>query len=113
MEKDIIEKKLAEYKDVFADIINGLLFHGENVVLPDELEDKGTISQYKADDSKVHQQERDVCKRWNGADIAVFGFENQSTIDKNMPARIIGYDGASYRAQLLKRDSKEQLSAGA
>ena len=28
-EKDIIEKTLESYNDVFADIINGLLFQGE------------------------------------------------------------------------------------
>ena len=36
-EKDIAEKALAEHNDVFADILNGFLFHGEQVVLPDVL----------------------------------------------------------------------------
>jgi hypothetical protein len=31
-EKDITEKMLADYNDVFADIVNGLLFDGKNVV---------------------------------------------------------------------------------
>lgn len=37
-EKDITEKILEDYNDVFADIINGLLFHGEQRVLPEALE---------------------------------------------------------------------------
>ena len=35
--KDITEKQLADYNDVFADIINGVLFGGEQVVLEHEL----------------------------------------------------------------------------
>lgn len=31
-EKDIIEKKLEAYNDVFADIVNALLFNGERVI---------------------------------------------------------------------------------
>ena len=33
-EKDITEKILADYNDVFADIMNGLLFAGEQRILP-------------------------------------------------------------------------------
>ena len=34
-EKDITEKTLASYNDVFSDIVNGLLFNGKPVVDPD------------------------------------------------------------------------------
>ena len=36
-EKDITEKQLASYNDVFADIVNVLLFDGERLVKEDEL----------------------------------------------------------------------------
>ena len=39
-EKDITEKILADYNDVFADIMNGLLFAGEQRILPEALEHK-------------------------------------------------------------------------
>ena len=38
-EKDIAEKILEDYPDVFADIVNGLLFNGKMVIRPEELED--------------------------------------------------------------------------
>ena len=38
-EKDITEKTLEAYNDVFADIINVLLFNGKQVVKENELED--------------------------------------------------------------------------
>ena len=35
-EKDIAEKILEDYPDVFADIVNGFLFDGEEVIKPEE-----------------------------------------------------------------------------
>ena len=40
-DKDIAEKILEDYPDVFADIVNGFLFNGNEVVKPEELEDMG------------------------------------------------------------------------
>ena len=36
----------------------------------------------------------------------MFGFENQTKKDKFMPFRIIGYDGAGYRGQLIEENAK-------
>ena len=61
-EKDITEKILEDYNDVFADIINGLVFKGEQRILPESLKNVQVHSQYKAEDGKVHELERDVIK---------------------------------------------------
>ena len=58
-QKDITEKLLEDYNDVFADIINGLIFNGEQRILPESLENTQVHSQYKAEDGKVHELERD------------------------------------------------------
>ena len=104
-QKDITEKLLEDYNDVFADIINGLIFNGEQRILPESLENTQVHSQYKADDGKVHELERDVAKylKDKKVELAICGIENQSSVEKNMPFRIIGYDGASYRSQLLEK----------
>lgn len=106
-EKDIAEKTLEAYNDVFADIVNVLLFNGEQHVREDELEDETPLTQYKAD-GKLHEQERDVAKFWKNSTvrIALYGFENQTVIDGNIPLRVISYDGAAYRAQLLEKEKK-------
>ena len=65
-EKDVSEKILEDYNDVFSDIINGLVFKGEQVVKPEELRNSAVHSQYKADDNKLHELERDVTKHWVG-----------------------------------------------
>lgn len=108
-QKDIVEKTLESYADVFADIVNVLLFHGETVVTPESLEDTGAISQYKAE-NKIHEQERDTVKLWKDKNIAfaLIGFENQTKSEKDMPFRVLGYDGAAYRSQLLNKKNKSR-----
>lgn len=106
--KDITEKHLEDYNDVFADIANVLLFHGKRLIKEEYLENSSVRSMYKADDNELHETERDVSKFWKNANIkiALCGFENQTDTDKDMPLRIIGYDGQSYRSQLIKKDGK-------
>ena len=106
-EKDLSEKLLMNYNDVFADIVNGLLFKGAEIVEPSSLEDRAVHFQYKAD-GKLHEEERDIYKAWKqcGIEIALCGLENQTKPFEFMPARVIGYDGASYRAQLLNENVK-------
>ena len=69
-EKDITEKILESYNDVFADILNGLLFNGKQVVDPNDLEDQNPHSFYKAD-GKFHELVRDVAKRWKKFNIRI------------------------------------------
>ena len=104
-QKDMTEKILESHNDVFADIVNVLLFNGRQVISPDELKAQSPRDFYKAD-SKLHEMERDVSKRWKkeGIRLACFGFENQTASDPNMPIRVIGYDGASYFSQ-MKHDA--------
>ncbi len=98
--KDITEKNLVAYNDVFADISNVLLFQGRQVIEENSLVAKETNFVYK-DDGKLHEQIRDVSKFWTQGKtrLAVLGLENQTQEDAYMPMRIIGYDGALYRSQ--------------
>ena len=93
--KDSTEKTLIALNDVFADIFNVLVFGGKQAVTPNFLEDITGISQYKADDSLLHEQERDTYKLWKNQNVNLFimGVENQSRPDRDMPFRVIGYDG--------------------
>ena len=59
--KDITQKTLERYNDVFADIINVLLFNGENVVLEDSLIDAIPMSTLKME-GKIKSQYRDIAK---------------------------------------------------
>ena len=108
-EKDITEKNLEVLNDVFADIVNVLLFKGEQVINEKDLETDTTKSMFKAD-GKIHEQERDVSKFWKNGEIriSILGIENQTAQDSDMPLRVISYDGASYKQQLLDKNQKKR-----
>ena len=107
-EKDITQKALEMYNDVFADIINVLLFNGENVVTEDSLTDVLQESILKID-GRIRAQYRDIAKYWYNSKIklSMFGLENQTKPEKLMPLRVFGYDGAEYVQQAKKENSKE------
>ena len=110
-QKDITEKLLEDYNDVFADIVNVLLFHGNRIVKEESLKETMVKSQYKAEAGKLHEQERDVAKYWQegNALVAICGLENQTVEEKYMPLRVFSYDGASYRRQLLPGNDKNPI----
>ena len=103
--KDITQKMLERYNDVFADIVNVLLFNGKRIVDEDALIDTPVDSALKLD-GEIHSQYRDVAKYWKNSqiNIALFGLENQTVPDKLMPMRVIGYDGAEYKKQVLEEN---------
>ena len=101
VKKDFYEKKLEDYKDVFADIINVLLFNGKRRVREDDLEHAMVRSGYFVE-GRFDGQERDAKKRWKSSSIeisAVFGLENQTGSEPAFAVRTIAYDGADYRDQ--------------
>ena len=90
-------------------ILNVLLFKGNKLMKEKDLESAVKDSMFKAD-GKIHQQERDVSKFWKNGEIriSILGFENQTNPDKDMPLRVISYDGASYKQQLLDKKAKQR-----
>jgi len=107
--KDITQKMLERYNDVFADIVNVLLFNWRKIVDEDALIDTPVDSVLKLD-GEIHSQYRDVAKYWKNSqiNIALFGLENQTVPDKLMPMRVIGYDGAEYKKQVLEENRNKK-----
>ena len=100
-EKDLAEKCLEAYNDVFADIYNVLLFH-KKVIGEEQLKNGVGETIYKAPDGNAKNQIRDVIKECTAGRFAIacMGIENQSTIDRHMPVRIMGYDYGNYQHQI-------------
>ena len=105
-DKDITQKVFEKYNDVFADILNVLLFNGRDVVEESTLIDALPMSMLKID-GRVRSQERDIAKYWRKSkiNVALFGLENQTTPNRLMPLRVLGYDGAEY----VKQSRKENI----
>lgn len=110
MKKDMLEKKLFDHNDVFAEVFNEIVFEGTGVRIdPDDLEDARARSVYvplSDEDNPVREQERDVAKFWKkgGVVLCLMGIEGQTKIDNFMPLRVMGYEGADYRYQVIERD---------
>jgi len=98
---DKAEKKLEDYNDVFAEILNVLLFK-KDLVEEGQLENGPTESIYKAENKGLRGQFRDTAKYYKKAGITIssFGMENQSVTDHDMPVRVMRYDYSSYRSQI-------------
>lgn len=111
-EKDSTEKHLLNYADVFADVVNVLVFHGKEVIDPKDLvstEARSVLTLH----GKTREQERDVVKIWTKGNtkIALVGLENQTLQDKDMPLRVLAYDGASYNLHQVRTKEEYQASA--
>ncbi|MGP1403571.1 MAG: Rpn family recombination-promoting nuclease/putative transposase [Catonella sp.] len=100
-EKDIAEKILLSFNDVFADVVNGTIFDGRDVVKSEDLEEAATVTQFKDDENIHHEQLRDVAKFWkkNGVIFSFIGIENQSVPDVDLILRVCAYDGVTYKNQ--------------
>lgn len=114
-EKDMAEKKLEDYPEVFTDIVNTLLFSDSSIHLDEnKIIDGPTESIYKAEE-KDKEQRRDTFKYYDVGNkgilfcVAAYGIENQSIIDNVMPVRIMNYDASAYKSQVfgLKSSSKQ------
>lgn len=105
-QKDYSEKILLNINEIFADVVNVLMFNGKQVIDSKSLSDASTIAQYKSSDGNgIRQDERDVAKIWKKGKTCImfFGIENQTNPDKSMPIRIMEYDAAAYRTQNVNK----------
>ena len=95
--KDATEKALEAYNDVFADIVNVLIYNGQEVVREEELEQGRDCSVYIGE-KDIREQERDTTKYWkhNNIRIALFGVENETEPEDDTRKRSDTTAGGSY-----------------
>ena len=100
--KDLAEKNLLQYKDVFSDIVNVNLFGGRCYVSAEELSrEPGELITKVVSDDKLRQLQMDVpmkCKKDNTNFFLCL--ENQSDKNNIMPVRDMGYQHAKYMEQI-------------
>ena len=104
-QKDLTQKNLEQYPDVFADIINALLYKGRQIILPASLQPAPTETFYPGADTDLHNQFQDVSQyvMKNGRIKIQYTLENESRTDSKMILRQAGYEGAVYRRQYENR----------
>lgn len=100
-EKDILEKVLLAYSDVFADCENALAYGGEQMLQAEELIPAPTESFYPGAEG-LHSQFCDVSSFWvKAGEIKVqFIIGNETGLEGRQVLRKASYQGGAYRIQL-------------
>ena len=111
--KDLAEKNLLQYKDVFSDIVNVNLFGGRHYISANELSrEPGELITKSSSDNKLKQLQMDVPMKCNKKYNTRFFvcLENQSDINNIMPVRDMGYQHAKYMEQVrtIKEANRQQ-----
>ncbi|MDO5408415.1 MAG: hypothetical protein Q4F28_13965 [Eubacteriales bacterium] len=111
--------RLLERKQIFADLWNGTMYGGRQVVQPEDLEwipnEQGVVFVDHKEKRRTVQRYRDINMRVRkGARMAVLACENQERVHYAMPVRNMLYDALEYLRQLqeietLRRERGELM----
>lgn len=103
---DAAMKNLLKDKEKFADLFNGCLFSGKQIIHPENLKEINSEEVFVQRDkeakglNQVIKRYRDVFMEYVAGDIHfLLGVESQSEIDYSMPIRVMLYDALSYDGQ--------------
>lgn len=108
-QKDLAEKQLLQWPDVFADISNVNLFHGQRILSERNLSLEPTNAVFPFDAGELKEVQSDIHMKYTDDEGAVyFRIENQSDICNTMPVRDMGYQYAGYQQQVKKQMKKNE-----
>ena len=100
MEKDLVEYAYLSDNLRYADLFNGVLFGGEEVIDHYGLTE-GDTRQVISSGGRKKGRYRDVIRKYGGdVRYAVLGVENQEIVDYTMPIRIMEYEVGEYSKQI-------------
>ena len=104
-DKDIALKTWLKDDERFADFFNGVLFHGEQIIRPEDLIEKDSESDIVYSDKEGNKypirKNRDIVRLWkNKVNLAILAIENQTNVCNAMPVRVMLYDALTYDEEL-------------
>lgn len=109
--KDITLKDYLSDPMRYADLLNGSIFQGRQVIQAETLQDMDTV-QSKSDKQTVVERINDIVMKQTqtGNLFAVWVVANQDTIDYSMPVRVMVQDALAYDQQIknIKRMNQRQ-----
>lgn len=121
MQYDALSKRYFSSNERYADLINGVVFGGEQVVSPEDLRDMDSQTgswNLTEDEKKTKNRSRQSKEKYRdlirktafGMNFAIVGIENQQEVHYLMPLRAMGYDVGEYERQavLIRREVKKQ-----
>ena len=99
--RDVVDKSYFSESRRFAELINVLLYHGERIVLPENLILRRR--KYPSLRSGCGEMERDVLMEDKGQNIC-YGMEIETESDYSMAERVMVYDACEYEYQVKELD---------
>lgn len=107
LKPDIVVKNYWHNNEQFADFFNAVLFDGEQMIKPDELEDMDTeessVLEHKEYAESIGASRDNVKIRKKSTtydvELLILGIEGQESIHYAMPMRVMGYDYGTYKKQ--------------
>lgn len=97
--QDDFQSHYFENKKRFADIFNGCLFGGKELMKPEDLEEADSVVVHPALNTKSTKIIADKVRKWKGYYTSILILESQSYIDYRMGIRAMRNDLANYEKQ--------------
>lgn len=92
-------------KKRFANLFNGVIYGGRQVILPEDLEEVNSVSSVSVKNrngkTKNMKKYRDIIMKWrNQATLVLLANESQDKVHYAMPHKVMLYDGMDYETQI-------------
>ena len=92
-------------KKRFADLFNGVLYKGKQVIRPEELEEISPVASVsiknRVGKTRNMKKYRDIVMRWkNNVTFVLLANESQDKVHYAMPQKVMLYDGMDYETQI-------------
>ena len=88
-QEDLYQSDFYEDNNRFSDVFNGVLFHGEDVMKPEELETEDSVMVSTRGTRNGKKIICDKIRRWRGRYVSLLILENQSYVDYRMVLRVM------------------------
>lgn len=100
-QKDLASNSLTSHPDVFADIINTIIYKGNTVLAPAHLK-PFYVNSTIAKNGRLKGLYRDNCMEdlRGGIRYVIWGLENQYVPDRTTPFKVMGYNYTAYDRQI-------------
>ena len=108
---DISVNNWLEEKERFADLFNGVIFEGKQVIQPNELEKISPVASVSTKNRRGKRRNvkkyRDVIMKWkNEIALVLLANESQDKIHYAMPPKVMIYDSLDYEEQMRENWNK-------
>lgn len=113
-QEDLYQTDFYDDKNRFADLFNGVLFKGEQIMKAEDLEIADSVMVSIANEKKGKKVLCDKIRLWKGRYVSIMILESQAYVDYRMVLRVmenevVGYDNQRKEAYIRRRENKEKF----